>query len=350
MFLLAVAAFSARAAFSGSDGHEDETYASRVYHGMFHQGIHSGAPKGRVGPPHPSLAETARAAAFSAAYTSGVSSESKAPRGAYGRPVVLVIGDSLVQRGFETNGWVAQLAQKYARSADIVSRGYSGYNTRWMKELMTHEPDLFPQPRTGKTNGVLGEVCLVIILLGANDAVRPEGRKNHYGVSVEEYEKNLKWIIGRYVDVDDASSPRNGVVLCTPPPVDEDERLRLTTEGRGMPADLLDRSFERTAAYAEAARRVGEALNVPVADLHAAFRDPKNGEGWEKRLLSDGLHFTSEGQSVAFRTVFGEIHEKRLPEALGWDAPTHEALLNRNETEDWHGHLMDDHGTAVVVE
>ena len=127
LFFLAAVAYSARAAFSGSE--RDEAYASRVYHGLF-------PGSGGTGPGDPS-----RVAAFAAAAAAGTA------RGAYRRPVVLVVGDSLVQRGFETSGWVASLARAYARVADVVNRGYSGYNTRWVRELMTHEPDLFPPRR-----------------------------------------------------------------------------------------------------------------------------------------------------------------------------------------------------------
>lgn len=76
--------------------------------------------------------------------------------GRYVRPVVLLIGDSLVQRSFEPGGWGSRLAHDYARSADVVSRGYSGYNTRWVKDLMRRQPTLFPPAQ---------HVALVVILL-----------------------------------------------------------------------------------------------------------------------------------------------------------------------------------------
>jgi lysophospholipase L1-like esterase len=242
--------------------------------------------------------------------------------------VVLVVGDSLVQRGFETNGWVASLARAYARVADVINRGYSGYNTRWVRDLMTDDPGLFPPRR---------DVALAVILLGANDAARPEGRKSRYATRVEEYEENLRWIVSRFVsEADETSYTR--VVLCTPPPIDEEERLRITTEQRGMPADLLDRDAERAAAYADAARRVGENTRVAVADLHAAFL--AKGRGWEKALLSDGLHFNQQGQALAFETVFDAIPPEVRPGSMRMDAPTHDALVG-NATDDWHGHLRD---------
>ena len=328
LFFLALVAYTTRAAFSGSAtaGERDEAYASRVYHSLF-----PGA--GGTGPGDPS-----RVAAFAAAAAAGTA------RGAYRRPVVLVVGDSLVQRGFETSGWVASLARAYARVADVVNRGYSGYNTRWVRELMTHEPDLFPPRR---------DVALVVILLGANDAARPEGRKSGYGVPVPEYERHLGWIVERYAGGPGSKTrqtQQTRVVLCVPPPVDEEERLRITTERRGMPADLLDRDAERTRAYAEAARRVGARFRdfVSTADLHAAFLE--RGAGWEKALLSDGLHFTEAGHALAFETVLAAVPPESKPDRFALDAPTHDALVGANATDDWHGHLRESLGGAVAVE
>ena len=107
-----------------------------------------------------------------------------------------------------------------------------------------------------------------------------------------------------------------------------------------MPADLLDRDAARTAAYAAAARRVGEATRAPTADLHAAFVE--RGVGWEKALLSDGLHFTAEGQALAFETVLAAVPPETKPATFGTDAPTHDALVGADATDDWHGHLRDD--------
>ena len=315
LFCLAAAAYSTRAAFSGSAsaGDSDEAFAARVYHGIF---------PGTGGRGSADLSRVAALAVSTAASTAASTASGAASVGAYRRPVVLVVGDSLVQRGFETNGWVASLARAYARVADVVNRGYSGYNTRWVRDLMTRDPDLFPPRR---------DVALAVILLGANDAARPEGRKSRYATRVEEYEENLRWIVERF------SSTR--VVLCTPPPIDEEERLRITTEQRGMPADLLDRDAERAAAYADAARRVGEKTRVAVADLHAAFL--AKGRGWEKALLSDGLHFNQQGQALAFETVFDAVPPEVRPDRFQIDAPTHDALVG-NATDDWHGHLRDD--------
>jgi|TARA_B110000977_G_C11082546_1_gene493398 lysophospholipase L1-like esterase len=204
---------------------------------------------------------------------------------------------------------------------------------------MEHEPGLFPDKK---------DVAVVVLLLGANDAVLRTGRKHKYGVTVETYEANLRWILQRY---DGKSTIK---ILCTPPPIDQEERLRITTEVRGMPADLLDRSSDRLAKFADAARGVArDTKGVTMADLHEAFKQA--GLGWEKRLLSDGLHFTEQGQALAFETVSASIaaakvNAKNALFPFAYDAPTHETLIGANNTDDWHGHLVVESGNLVVVE
>ena len=341
LVLLAVGVVVMRAVFGGgqsadghsADGHPDAAYATRVYRGMFP--VSTGLDINMVTPQ--GADEAIRANAFSEAYRerSG-GGGSMIPVGAYRRPVILVIGDSLVQRGFEPGGWVSQLAMEYARSADVVLRGYSGYNTRWVKELMENEPGLFPSSE---------HVLVVVVLLGANDSVRPEGRKTAYGVDVPEYEENVKWILDRY-------KSSKVKILCTPPPIDQEERLRITTDARGMPADLLDRSTERLVMYVEAAKRVAKSTTsgVSTADLYNAFK--QSGRGWEKKLLSDGLHFTEHGQALAYEILSEVIKNAMAKNKIkpSYDSPTHDLLIGSNNTDDWHGHLVNDHGSVVVVE
>lgn len=49
------------------------------------------------------------------------------------RPQVMFLGDSLTERGEngETSGWVSRMRNHYVRSADVVNRGFAGYNTKY---------------------------------------------------------------------------------------------------------------------------------------------------------------------------------------------------------------------------
>ncbi|CAK9137591.1 unnamed protein product [Ilex paraguariensis] len=46
------------------------------------------------------------------------------------RPQILLFGDSITEQSFRSGGWGAALADTYSRKADVVVRGYGGYNTR----------------------------------------------------------------------------------------------------------------------------------------------------------------------------------------------------------------------------
>jgi hypothetical protein len=104
--------------------------------------------------------------------------------------------------------------------------------------------------------------------------------------------------------------------------------------------------------YVEAAKRVAKSTTsgVSTADLYNAFK--QSGRGWEKKLLSDGLHFTEHGQALAYEILSEVIKNAMAKNKIkpSYDSPTHDLLIGSNNTDDWHGHLVNDHGSVVVVE
>jgi hypothetical protein len=57
---------------------------------------------------------------------------------------MVLFGDSITEQSFRPGGWGAALADTYSRKADVVVRGYGGYNTRWALFLL-HQ--IFPLVR-----------------------------------------------------------------------------------------------------------------------------------------------------------------------------------------------------------
>ncbi|VFQ95641.1 unnamed protein product [Cuscuta campestris] len=57
------------------------------------------------------------------------------------RPEIVLFGDSITEQSFRSGGWGSSLADYYSRKADILNRGYGGYNTRWALFMLHH---LFP--------------------------------------------------------------------------------------------------------------------------------------------------------------------------------------------------------------
>jgi lysophospholipase L1-like esterase len=194
------------------------------------------------------------------------------------RPRVLLIGDSITQQSFSTEhcGFGAALSDWLCRTADVINRGFSGYNTRWMRWIL---PRLLPLE--GQSEG--GErTVLVTIFLGANDAVLP-GETQH--VPLDEYEENLEFLLSHVRRF----APTANIVLITPPTVDTEL----------WPTRSPDAAAEYAAIVRSVARRreeQGLAL-LDLADL--ATRD-----------LRDGLHLNASGNKKVFEKLQNLLREK----------------------------------------
>ena len=119
-------------------------------------------------------------------------------------PKIYLFGDSLIEQSFALarHGFGAALANAYARRADVLNRGLSGYNTSWLLPFLhalLAAPDAAP-------------ALLWVIWAGANDAVLPP--LPHH-VPVATYAANLRAMV---VAVR-AEAPAAKVLVITPPPI-----------------------------------------------------------------------------------------------------------------------------------
>ncbi|EOY28064.1 SGNH hydrolase-type esterase superfamily protein [Theobroma cacao] len=117
------------------------------------------------------------------------------------RPKIYLFGDSITEESFRDGGWGASLANLFSRTVDVVLRGYSGYNSRYAA---------FQQ------------------------------------VPVDEYKQNLHSIVSSLKK----RWPKALILLITPPPIDEDERLRHPYAEN--PSGLPERTNEAACAFAKA--------------------------------------------------------------------------------------------------
>eukprot|EP00903_Cladosiphon_okamuranus_P008868 g8490.t1 len=202
------------------------------------------------------------------------------------RPRVICFGDSLTQFGFDPErlGWLALLAHWWERRFDVVNRGYSGYNTRWLLPLVDR---LF-------VPGGDAPVKLVTVFLGANDCVLPENAQH---VPLEEYKANLRQMVAHIRAV----HPDARVMFITPPPIHE----RKWMEHRVLKAREMDRQQEVTMSYATACAEVGEDIGVKVVNAYQLMGsgDQALADGY----LHDGVHFTAAGNRKLFEGVKTEI-------------------------------------------
>lgn len=130
----------------------------------------------------------------------------------------MLFGDSLTQRGFdvEHRGWAAAFSHDCTRKADVINRGFSGYNTRWALHLTDKITPLL-DTRSGSVDPQHKD-CLVIFF-GANDASLSTGTSAGQHVPIEEYKQNLRTMVDTVRRSCGSDGPT--IVLVSPPPMHE---------------------------------------------------------------------------------------------------------------------------------
>lgn len=240
-------------------------------------------------------------------------------------------------------GWCACIADRYQRRADVLNRGFSGYNTDWfLRYASTDEgkADLFQH------NGVK----LVTIFFGANDASCENlNRRQH--VSLGDYTSNIKQIVSLA-----RSNFGNDVkiVLMSPPPVCHDGRLRFQKERyKEKATGSLERTLALSGTYAKTLKGVANELNLPFLDLWTTMQFTPSGEEkpW-KHYLSDGLHLSAKGNKFVGEALLQSI-EQSLPELSVQPCPVSGNINSASQCSDmnkvapWHDEIDHDHPEKV---
>ena len=181
-------------------------------------------------------------------------------------PKLYLIGDSLTQRAVPASYWAQELQERYIRKCDIINRGFSGYTSRMLVQML---PEILQQETFNST------INIAVILIGSNDSVLPELDKR--AVPVEEYGTNLNNLIGL------CKQKFSTVVIVTLPPQDEvrwDEHSRTT---KNIPGCL---SNEHASHYADKCLEVAEKNSIECIDLyHNMMRTPD----WKELFFCDGI-------------------------------------------------------------
>uniref|UniRef100_A0A1S3BYB4 Uncharacterized protein n=1 Tax=Cucumis melo TaxID=3656 RepID=A0A1S3BYB4_CUCME len=287
------------------------------------------------------------------------------------RPEIVLFGDSITAQSFGLGGWGAALADTYSRKADVLVRGYGGYNTRWALFLLHHifplNPDLLehciigsldtldagfsgPKPICLHQNAPLLEAqftnhpscsrsfqpcfhpknspkapIVVTIFFGANDAAILGRTSERQHVPLEEYKYNLKKMVNHLKEY----SPTTLVVLITPPPVDEEGRNEYARSLYGDKArELPERTNEVTGLYAKKCLELAKEIGLHSIDLWSKMQET---DGWQKKFLRDGLHFTPEGNGVLHQELEKVLKETSVAaEKMPLDFPHHSKIDGKN--------------------
>jgi isoamyl acetate esterase len=198
---------------------------------------------------------------------------------------IVCFGDTITEMGYvvELRGYVAQLADRYIRRADVIAYGFTGYTTREARKILKA--------------GVLAEKPdFVILFFGTNDSVLP-GQIPH--VPVKEFKRNLEEMAS------EIASAGAWLVLVTPPPVDEKK--------------IKSRTMVHTEQYAQACLDVARDMNLPAVDLFHALQEEKD---WRKTCLLDGMYLAAPGMNRLYEELavaLDKIQQLESFERLGVD-------------------------------
>lgn len=236
------------------------------------------------------------------------------------RPTIVLFGDSLTQFGWGVDGevgWASLLASAYSRRADVLNRGYSGYNTRHALDIL---PRVFGDeqqqqkqqeiPITRKDDNSSMLFCTVF--LGANDSALV-GERQH--VPLDEFQRNLDQIVTSIANRSRGVCP---IILMTPPPVDEPRWM--AQWGNTKPDRLNDVSRNYGTACKQVAANHHFCTVVDVFEVLGG-----NGNDYH-RHLSDGLHLSGSGNTLLYDALLKHI-QNNYPDLapMGGDGKNNES-------------------------
>ncbi|WCJ28063.1 SGNH hydrolase-type esterase superfamily protein [Euphorbia peplus] len=209
-----------------------------------------------------------------------------------GRRQFVLFGSSIVQFSYSDNGWGAILAHFYSRTADIILRGYAGWNSRLALQVL-HK--VFPKDAVVQPD-------LVIVYFGGNDAVHPHPSGITPHVPLPEYINNMKKIAIHLKNL----SEKTRVIFLTAPPVNEQvvrERFNVV------------RTNERCRMYSEACLELCREMNVKAIDLWTATQKHPD---WMNVCFTDGIHYSPEGSKIVAEEILRVIEEADWEPSLDW--------------------------------
>lgn len=210
-------------------------------------------------------------------------------------PILFLFGDSLTEQGSLIEGegglgWIARVSAVYGSRADVLCRGFSGYNSRWGLRIFSR---LF--------NAVDTECMqIVTIWFGTNDCV-VKGQPQH--VPVEEYRHNLAKMI---LYIREQGKMKITPILITPPPTDDDAADE-DAEKNGKPTGI--RRNDVVQQYVAACVELAVQTRVPCVDLHTEM---SSHAAW-REYLSDGVHLNSKGNAFVAEAVLRTIKKYVKP-------------------------------------
>uniref|UniRef100_A0A1J3GUJ2 GDSL esterase/lipase n=1 Tax=Noccaea caerulescens TaxID=107243 RepID=A0A1J3GUJ2_NOCCA len=212
-----------------------------------------------------------------------------------GRPQIVLFGSSIVQYSFADGGWGATLADIYSRTADVILRGYSGWNSRFALKVLDQ---VFPK------DAVL-QPLLVIVYFGGNDSIHPYPSGQGQHVPLSEFTENMRKIGEHLLSLSD----KTHVLFLTPPPVNEKQIQAVCG------VTISGRSNERCRPYAEALLNLCREINVKGIDLMTVIQQE---DDYLNTCFTDGVHLTAKASEIVLKEIVKVLSEPDWKPSLHW--------------------------------
>lgn len=201
----------------------------------------------------------------------------------------MLFGDSITEYGFgnvdSAFGWASLLSSAYTRRADVLNRGFSGYNTHHALNVLD---TLFVENESKQQ-----PILFCTLFFGANDAaLQPEPQH----VPLPAYEANLERMIQTIRQKHKKTIP---IIVLTPPPVHE------TGWKQFRAIETSDRDNHVTRQYGLTAKAVASRHELcSVVDTWELLQgDTEN----RANYLCDGLHLNEAGNRIVYNGLMDVI-------------------------------------------
>eukprot|EP00644_Phytophthora_capsici_P002017 jgi/Phyca11/555583/estExt2_Genewise1Plus.C_PHYCAscaffold_740154 len=218
------------------------------------------------------------------------------------RPAFYFIGDSITEQASDPgrSGFITLLQNHYVRSVDMINRGLSGYNTKWVLQ--------YGMPIFSKELQFQYSASFVTLFLGANDAIIG-GPDLVVHVPLEKYRANLQAMLHM---IQPLLAPHGQILLITPPCI-------IDSLHHG------DRSNASAGKYARVCVELAQAENVHVLDLHTYFNTTFPDVNVRQTYFIDGLHFSAKGHEEVAKllsiAINGMFDKEDLDRFNKWQLP-----------------------------
>ncbi|XP_053202114.1 isoamyl acetate-hydrolyzing esterase 1 homolog [Panonychus citri] len=193
---------------------------------------------------------------------------------------VILIGDSLVQFSFNPDSgcWASMLANSLQRISDVVTRGFSGYTSRSIRNVL---PDILSKDD-------YDQAACIILFIGVNDACDNTSIQH---VPKDQTEDNLTAILAY---LKEQGVPTSKIIMLTPTCFFFDEFQAI--HDFKLPQRYPDE-------YSKIVRRVADKAGVEIVDTNKLSNEHPN----PRSLFYDGIHLNRTGAELLYKAIWPSV-------------------------------------------